>query len=282
MTQHEASRTLVKSPPELWAECSDAGSLARHLGQFGEIRITRLEPETAVAWEGEHASGTVRLEPSGWGTRVILTARTAAQDLPPEPPTAVPQPSVPEPQTAVQDPPPEPSTTVPHPSVPEPQTAVQDPPPEPPITVPHPLAPEPPAPEPASVRRVRPARNRLLARLQSLLGGKPAREPSSARQAGSAPQAPEPAGSAPQAPQQAGSAPQAPEPAGSAPQAPQQAGSAPEPPEPAEPPEPPWPQPVAEVESPGSEPEAGADPSATLRSALDSLGQAHHRPFSRP
>ena len=78
MTQHEASRTLVKSPPELWAECSDAASLARHLGQFGEIRITRLEPETAVAWEGERASGTVRLEPSGWGTRVTLTAGIAA------------------------------------------------------------------------------------------------------------------------------------------------------------------------------------------------------------
>jgi hypothetical protein len=67
MTEHEASRTLVKSPPELWVECSDAASLARHLtGSFGEIRITRLEPETAVAWEGEHVSGTVRLEPSGW------------------------------------------------------------------------------------------------------------------------------------------------------------------------------------------------------------------------
>lgn len=75
MTDHQASRTLVKSAPELWAECSDAASLARHLGRFGEIRITRLEPETAVAWEGEHASGTVKLEPSGWGTRVTLTAR---------------------------------------------------------------------------------------------------------------------------------------------------------------------------------------------------------------
>src|SRR6201987_6503382 len=74
MTEHEASRTLVKSPPELWAECSDAGSLARHLGEFGEIKITRLDPETTVAWEGEHASGTVRIEPSGWGTKVILTA----------------------------------------------------------------------------------------------------------------------------------------------------------------------------------------------------------------
>lgn len=74
-TEHEASRTLVKSPPELWAECSDAGSLARHLGEFGEITITRLEPETTVAWEGEHVSGTVQIEPSGWGTRVTLTAQ---------------------------------------------------------------------------------------------------------------------------------------------------------------------------------------------------------------
>jgi hypothetical protein len=75
--EHKASRTLVKSTPELWAECSVAASLARHLGQFGEIKITRLEPETAVAWEGERASGTVRLEPSGWGTHVTLTARGA-------------------------------------------------------------------------------------------------------------------------------------------------------------------------------------------------------------
>src|SRR5947209_5490688 len=79
MTEHEASRTLVKSPPELWAECSDAASLARHLGEFGEITITRLDPETAVAWEGELASGTVRIEPSGWGTRVTLTAQVAAE-----------------------------------------------------------------------------------------------------------------------------------------------------------------------------------------------------------
>ncbi|HET9890907.1 MAG TPA: hypothetical protein VFQ42_10430, partial [Mycobacterium sp.] len=85
MTMHEASRTLLKSPPELWAECSDAASLNRHLDSFGEIRITRLEPETAVAWEGETVSGTVRLEPSGWGTRVILTAEepTPAGNAPP-------------------------------------------------------------------------------------------------------------------------------------------------------------------------------------------------------
>src|SRR5207302_6885346 len=97
MTELQASRTLVKSPPELWAECSDAASLARHLGQFGEIRITRLEPETAVAWEGEDVSGTVRLEPSGWGTRVILTARHTAEEPAAEEPPAAPEPE-PEPR----------------------------------------------------------------------------------------------------------------------------------------------------------------------------------------
>jgi hypothetical protein len=85
MTQHQTSRTLVKSTPELWAECSDAASLARHLGAFGEIRITKLEPETAVAWEGTAASGTVKLEPSGWGTRVILTVTEGPSSITAEP-----------------------------------------------------------------------------------------------------------------------------------------------------------------------------------------------------
>jgi hypothetical protein len=83
MTEISDSRTLVKSAPELWAECCETGSLARHLGAFGEIRVTRLEPETTVAWEGDAARGTVRLEPSGWGTRVTLTAHTDGPAGPP-------------------------------------------------------------------------------------------------------------------------------------------------------------------------------------------------------
>lgn len=74
MSESRASRTLVKSTPELWSEVSSPVSLQRHMDQFGEIRITKLEPETAVAWEGEHARGTIRLEPSGWGTKVSLTS----------------------------------------------------------------------------------------------------------------------------------------------------------------------------------------------------------------
>jgi hypothetical protein len=78
MAELTAQRTLVKSPPELWEELSETERLAKHLGAFGEIKISKLDPEHTVAWEGEHASGTVSIEPSGWGTRVTLTAELAA------------------------------------------------------------------------------------------------------------------------------------------------------------------------------------------------------------
>lgn len=77
----EAKRTLVKSGPELWAELTDPGALARHLGPFGSVRIARTTPDTLVEWEGDLASGTVRLEPSGFGTRVVLTSE-APPELP--------------------------------------------------------------------------------------------------------------------------------------------------------------------------------------------------------
>jgi hypothetical protein len=84
MAELTAKRTLVKSPPELWEELSEAERLAKHLGAFGEIRISKLDAEHTVAWEGEHASGTVSIEPSGWGTRVTLTAELAAAPAEPE------------------------------------------------------------------------------------------------------------------------------------------------------------------------------------------------------
>jgi len=98
MSESRAQRTLVKSPPELWSELSDPAALARHLGEFGEIRITRLEPETRVEWEAQLARGSVELRPSGWGTKVTLTAELTD----PEPPTALSSP--PEPPPAPEPP----------------------------------------------------------------------------------------------------------------------------------------------------------------------------------
>lgn len=95
-----AKRTLVKSPPELWEELSEVERLAKHLGAFGEITITKLEPEHTVAWEGERASGTVSIEPSGWGTKVTLRAELPETDeAEPEPAS---EPTAEEPATEAQ------------------------------------------------------------------------------------------------------------------------------------------------------------------------------------
>jgi len=93
----EVQRTLVKSPPELWAELSDPEALARHLGDFGEIKITSVDPESKVEWEAEETSGIVQLKQSGWGTRVTLTVTrnppTIEEQAEPEPePVAVAEP----------------------------------------------------------------------------------------------------------------------------------------------------------------------------------------------
>jgi len=94
-------RTLVKSPPELWAELSEVEGLERHLGEFGEIKITRAEPESTVAWEGENASGTVELEPTGWGTKVTITA-AVVEAVEPEPVVEAPGPSPQSPDSVVE------------------------------------------------------------------------------------------------------------------------------------------------------------------------------------
>jgi len=71
----EVSRTLVKSPPELWAELEgDCLSTV-----VGEVTIRPVEAERELAWEAEGANGTALLEPAGWGTKVTLTAEIEEQ-----------------------------------------------------------------------------------------------------------------------------------------------------------------------------------------------------------
>lgn len=215
MPEIQASRRLVKSPPELWAEVSDAASLARHLGEVGEITITRLEPETTVAWEGERASGTIELAPAGWGTSVTLTAElTGAAEEPPAPEPA------PEPIAVAE---PEPVATI----EPEPE----------------------PAPEPKPAADATPARRSWLTRLFS-------RTPKPLT-------APEPEPSAPDADRAGGMAEDdSATPLAEAPRA--------------------MTGPARQADEPEPEPEPAPDSlEATLTQALDSLGQAHHRPFSR-
>lgn len=241
MPEIQASRRLVKSPPELWAEVSDAASLARHLGEVGEIRITRLEPETTVAWEGEHASGTVELAPAGWGTSVTLTAEPVAAEPEPEPVAPEPEPVAPEP---------EPEQVAPEQVAAEPAAVAE---------------PGPAQPDPAAAP---PVRRPWFARLFRRRTPEPAPTtdpgPSTtdADRAGGGEDARAPAGR-----------PACAHPEGHRPRSgrsgPARSSAEPEP----------EPEPVAVAVA---EPEPAADPlEAVLASALDSLGAAHHRPFSR-
>jgi hypothetical protein len=299
MTEHQTSRTLLKSPPELWAECSDVASLARHLGRFGEIRITRLEPETAVAWEGERASGTVRLEPSGWGTRVILTARAeadASNGVPGAEGNAV----TPAGHTGVEG----------HTVALAEDAGEKDAEPEPsgtPIITPHPVATDP-DPEPTRLEVAAPepaplGRHGLMARLLSMFGARRAVAPESTAPQPVVPPEPEPV-----VPPEPEPVPPEPEPVSPEPE-PVTAASPipvglpaapvampvepgppervdPEPPEPFVSGRPDAPESVASDRPDPPEPVASdrpdpLDPEAALAAALDSLGQAHHRPFSR-
>ena len=70
MTSYEVSRTLVKSPPELWAELEGE----RLRDALGEATVKTTDPERELSWEAAGAAGIARLEPSSWGTKVTLTA----------------------------------------------------------------------------------------------------------------------------------------------------------------------------------------------------------------
>jgi hypothetical protein len=75
MASVEVSRTLVKSPPELWEELQGE----RLNEALGGAEVRADEPERALSWTSEHASGTAVLEPSSWGTKVTLTAEIEEQ-----------------------------------------------------------------------------------------------------------------------------------------------------------------------------------------------------------
>ena len=75
MPNFEVSRTLVKSPPELWEELS-----GDCLPQAIEgARVEPAEETGALEWQAEGARGTARIESSGWGTKVTLTAEVEEQ-----------------------------------------------------------------------------------------------------------------------------------------------------------------------------------------------------------
>jgi hypothetical protein len=74
MRRVEVSRTLVKSPPELWEELQ--GDCIPQA--VGAEKVVPRKPERELAWSGDGVAGTARIEPSNWGTKVVLTAEIEA------------------------------------------------------------------------------------------------------------------------------------------------------------------------------------------------------------
>lgn len=77
-----ASRTLVKSQPELWQLLDHEGRMeglaSGLLGAAANVEVTERDPEVKLAWEAsaadEVASIEIALEQDGWGTNVSIAA----------------------------------------------------------------------------------------------------------------------------------------------------------------------------------------------------------------
>jgi hypothetical protein len=263
MEQSTAQRRLVKSPPELWAEISNEANLGRHLAEFGEIRITRADAETTVAWEGDRASGTVELAPAGWGTKVVLTVTPVAEEAAAAPVAAEPEPEAAADPVAAEHEPEAAADPVAAEHEPEtaadPIAAEHEPEHEPELDLEPVATAPPPAARPAPLR----ARRGLLARLlrrwraprpavEIPAPGPPVHDPS-----------PPPPGPDP-SPPDPGPAP----------------SPTPPPPDPVPPAPDPDPTPPPAIEAPAPPPAAELDPErivAVLTQVLDDLGAAHHR-----
>ncbi|HEY1238448.1 MAG TPA: hypothetical protein VGE91_08925 [Solirubrobacterales bacterium] len=82
-----ASRTLVKSPPELWELIDQPermqGLMCGLVGRATEVEVDEREPESLLRWQASDA-GTdawieVQLAEKGWGTNVSLKAENGGE-----------------------------------------------------------------------------------------------------------------------------------------------------------------------------------------------------------
>jgi hypothetical protein len=82
-----ASRTLVKSPPELWQLIDQPdrmqGLMSALLGRATEVKVKERKPESMLRWQaagdGEEAWIEVELAEKGWGTRVEVSAESPSE-----------------------------------------------------------------------------------------------------------------------------------------------------------------------------------------------------------
>jgi hypothetical protein len=79
-----ASRTLVKSPPEVWEQLDDPGRMeglmSGLIGHAADVTVYEREEEAKLAWKAsDDAWIKVELSEKGWGTNVSVTAENGAE-----------------------------------------------------------------------------------------------------------------------------------------------------------------------------------------------------------
>jgi hypothetical protein len=80
-----ASRTLVKSPPEVWEQLDDPGRMeglmCALVGHATEVRVYERIDQTKLAWkaDGDEARIEVELAEKGWGTNVSVSAENGRE-----------------------------------------------------------------------------------------------------------------------------------------------------------------------------------------------------------
>jgi hypothetical protein len=177
-----ASRTLVKSPPELWELIDQPdrmqGLMCALVGRATEVTVNERRPESVLRWEasddGADAWIEVKLAEKGWGTNVKLKAENGDEATKLEgwldavlEELATPQKrpfegmGEPPPEPGDLASPPEPLINVSEPEA-DPEPAVEAPDPGPPAAeTPEPESPEPGTPEPETTAATPPKQGKL-------------------------------------------------------------------------------------------------------------------------
>jgi len=165
-----ASRTLVKSPPEVWEQLDHPGRMqglmSALVGHATDVTVYEREEESKLAWRAsDDAWIEVEMAEKGWGTNVSVTAENGSEPTKLEgwldaviEELATPQKRPFEGMGEAQEPEEkaEPiKMPMPEASDPEPVVAVVEETPPEPEPEPEPPAPEPPAPEPKKKKKRR-------------------------------------------------------------------------------------------------------------------------------
>ncbi len=80
-----ASRTLVKSPPEVWEQLDHPGRMqglmCALVGHATEVSVTEREEESTLAWKAIPDDAWIKVEigEKGWGTNVSVTAESGTE-----------------------------------------------------------------------------------------------------------------------------------------------------------------------------------------------------------